>query len=147
MSVALPIAVADLVVADFNAATFSQSVVAVRSYFPRYTLEELLTARVTVVPKDSPRARETRGSFQRDVVLDVAVQKQLVAADAAAEQVLADALVLLTEELLEYYETRSPSGTGLAFVDGGYALLWDPDHLNEKHVFTSVMTLTFRKWS
>jgi hypothetical protein len=143
----LAIAAADAIVADFTAATFSQPISPVRKYEPKFTLTELKTARVTVVPKDAPRRRTSRSQFERDVLVDIALQKALAATNDTDEQAETDALSDLAEELLSYYEERMVSGTGLTMFEGNYVVMWEPEHLIEKKVFSSVMTLTLRKWS
>ncbi|HND54215.1 MAG TPA: hypothetical protein PLV92_17515, partial [Pirellulaceae bacterium] len=74
---------ADAVVADLNAATFSQPFTAQRSYLPRWKLEELATIRVTVVPKDDVGERASRAQWQEDYQLDVAIQQRLGANETA----------------------------------------------------------------
>ena len=133
---------ADAVVADLNAATFSQSFTAQRSYLPRWKLEELATIRVTVVPKDDVGERASRAQWQEDYQLDVAIQQRL----GANETAQMDALVLLGQELADYFKSRNPAGDFATLVAVAFAPLFDPDHLEKHKTLTTVLNLTFRGW-
>ena len=133
---------ADAVVADLNAATFSQPFTAQRSYLPRWKLEELATIRVTVVPKDDVGERASRAQWQEDYQLDVAVQQRL----GASETAQMDALVLLGQELADYFKSRNPAGDLATLVAVAFAPLFDPDHLEKHKTLTTVLNLTFRGW-
>jgi hypothetical protein len=133
---------ADAVVADLNAATFSQPFTAQRSYLPRWKLEELATIRVTVVPKDDMGERASRAQWQEDYQLDVAIQQRL----GANETAQMDALVLLGQELADYFKSRNPAGDLATLVAVAFAPLFDPDHLEKHKTLTTVLNLTFRGW-
>ena len=133
---------ADAVVADLNAATFSQPFTAQRSYLPRWKLEELATIRVTVVPKDDVGERASRAQWQEDYQLDVAIQQRL----GANETAQMDALVLLGQELADYFKSRNPTGDLATLVAVAFAPLFDPDHLEKHKTLTTVLNLTFRGW-
>lgn len=133
---------ADAVVADLNAATFSQSFTAQRSFLPRWKLEELATIRVTVVPKDDVGERASRAQWQEDYQLDVAIQQRL----GANETAQMDALVLLGQELADYFKSRNPAGDLATLVAVAFAPLFDPDHLEKHKTLTTVLNLTFRGW-
>ncbi|HNB60283.1 MAG TPA: hypothetical protein PK308_08205 [Phycisphaerales bacterium] len=133
---------ADAVVADLNAATFSQPFTAQRSYLPRWKLEELATIRVTVVPKDDVGERASRAQWQEDYQLDVAIQQRL----GANETAQMDALVLLGQELADYFKSRNPAGDLATLVAVAFAPLFDPDHLEKHKTLTTVLNLTFRGW-
>ena len=133
---------ADAVVADLNATTFSQPFTAQRSYLPRWKLEELATIRVTVVPKDDVGERASRAQWQEDYQLDVAIQQRL----GANETAQMDALVLLGQELADYFKSRNPAGDLATLVAVAFAPLFDPDHLEKHKTLTTVLNLTFRGW-
>lgn len=133
---------AEAVVADLNAATFSQRFTAQRSYLPRWKLEELATIRVTVVPKDDVGERASRAQWQEDYQLDVAIQQRL----GANETAQMDALVLLGQELADYFKSRNPAGDLATLVAVAFAPLFDPDHLEKHKTLTTVLNLTFRGW-
>ena len=133
---------ADAVVADLNAATFSQPFTTQRSYLPRWKLEELATIRVTVVPQDDVGERASRAQWQEDYQLDVAIQQRL----GANETAQMDALVLLGQELADYFKSRNPAGDLATLVAVAFAPLFDPDHLEKHKTLTTVLNLTFRGW-
>src|SRR5512136_3281491 len=128
---------ADAVVADLNAATFSQSFTAQRSYLPRWKLEELATIRVTVVPKDDVGERASRAQWQEDYQLDVAIQQRL----GANETAQMDALVLLGQELADYFKSRNPAGDLATLVAVAFAPLFDTDHPEKHKTLTPVLNL------
>ena len=141
----MPAAIVQLaaaVVADLNAATFSQPFTAQRSYLPRWKLEELATIRVTVVPKDDVGERASRAQWQEDYQLAVAIQQRL----GANETAQMDALVLLGQELADYFKSRNPAGDLATLVAVAFAPLFDPDHLEKHKTLTTVLNLTFRGW-
>ncbi|MFM7842918.1 MAG: hypothetical protein ACKPEY_01640 [Planctomycetota bacterium] len=133
---------ADVIVADLNAATFSQSFITERSYLPRWRLEDLSTIRVTVVPKDNVGERASRSQWQEDYQIDVAVQQRL----GSNEQDQADGLIQLAEELADYFKTRNPTGDLATLIAVAFTPLFDPDHLEKHKTLTTVIALTFRGW-
>ena len=139
---AVIVQLADAIVTDLNAATFSQSFIAQRTYLPRWKLEELAMIRVSVVPKDDVSERASRTQWQEDYQLDVAVQQKL----GTNETTQMDGLLLLGQELADYFKSRNPSGDLATLVAVGFAPLFDPEHLEKHNTLTTVITLTFRGW-
>jgi hypothetical protein len=133
---------ADAVVADLNAATFSQSFLAARAYIPRWKLEELATIRVTVVPKDDVGERASRSQWQEDYQLDVAIQQKL----SSNETAQMDGLILLGQELADHFKTRNPTGDLATLTAVAFAPLFDLEHLEKHKTLTTVLNLTFRGW-
>jgi len=133
---------ADAVVADLNAATFSQPFTAQRSYLPRWKLEDLGTIRVTVVPKDDAGERASRSQWQEDYQIDVAIQRKL----GSDETAQLDGLILLAQEVADYFKSRNPTGDSATLVAVAFAPLFDPDHLEKHKTLTTVVNLTFRGW-
>jgi hypothetical protein len=136
------VAIASAIVADLNAHAFSQAFVAQRSYLPRYRLEELQDIRVTVVPKDDVGQRASRSQWQQDYKVDVALQQRL-GADELAQM---DSLILLAQELSDYFKARNPAGDMVTLAEVTFAPLFDPDHLEKHKTLTTVINLTFRGW-
>ena len=133
---------ADAVVLDLNEATFSQPFVSQRAYLPRWKLEELATIRVTIVPKDDVGERASRVQWQEDYQLDVAIQQRL----GTNETEQMDTLILLGQELADYFKTRNPTGNVATLVAVAFAPLFDPEHLEKHKTLTTVINLTFRGW-
>lgn len=88
--------VADAIVTELNAATFSQPVNAVRSYLPQYKLTEMQNLHVTVVPKILVVAVPDRSRSQSDYSFDVAVQKKF----SSGSNPELDALIDLVQEIV-----------------------------------------------
>lgn len=137
----IAIDIADAVVGELNAGSFMQEFTAVRAYRPQYELAELKDLRVTVVPAGVEETSAARTITQRDVSIDVGVQKKLTVADA--EEL--DPLMALVEELQSFFRRRRLSGYREAIcVKTANEPLYSVEHLDEFRQFTSVIRLTFR---
>jgi len=139
--------IADAVAAEINTAapgTFSQAFTAVRKVVPAYELEELTDLKVTVVPKAVEISGSTRSASQYDITVDIGIQKKLPpGSDASDEQV--ETLGTLVDQLAEYLRRRPLSAAPFAsWVGITNDPVYAPEHLLEKRVFTSVLTLTYR---
>jgi len=133
--------IADAIVAELNAATFSQPVTAVRHYLPQFDLKEMQTLRVTVVPKAVVLASSDRSRGQGDYSVDVAVQKKFETGDNAE----LDVLTGLTEEIADHFRRkRLTSYPDAAWLKTEQTVLYAPEHIDELRQFTSVLTLTYR---
>ena len=133
---------ADAIVADLNDHTFSQAFQAQRTYLPRWKLEELSTIRVSVVPKDDVGERASRTQWQEDYQVDVAIQQKL----GANESEQMDALILLGQELADFFKSRNPTGNLATLIAVAFAPLFDPEHFENHKTLTTVINLTFRGW-
>lgn len=133
--------VADAVVAELNATTFSQPLSVSRSYLPRVELTDLKILRVTVVPSSVTVAAASRSQTQRDVAIDVAVQKKL----GQEQNASLDPLLALAEEIAEHFRAkRLDSFPGALCVKTEFKPIYAPEHIEQLRTFTSVLTLTFR---
>lgn len=133
--------VADAVVAELDATTFSQPITAIRSYLPRVELADLKTLKVTVVPSSVTVAAASRSQTQRDVAIDVAVQKKL----GQEQNVSLDPLLALAEEIAEHFRAkRLDSFPGALCVKTEFKPIYAPEHIEQLRTFTSVLSLTFR---
>lgn len=133
--------IADAVVDELNAGTFSQTFLAERQYRPDFDLAEMKTLHVTVVPKGIAVSGLSRSQNLFDVSVDVAVQKK-VAAESDAEL---DPLMTLVEELAESFRLRRLSSLPSAvWLKTENVPVYAVEHLEQKKLFTSVLTFTFR---
>ena len=133
--------IADAIVAELNAATFSQSVAAERHYLPQFELKEMQTLHVTVVPKTVVLASSDRSRSQRDYSIDMAVQKRLETGDNAE----LDPLLALVEQIADHFRGRRlASFPDAAWLKTEQTVLYAPEHIDELRQFTSVLTLTYR---
>ncbi len=142
----LIVSVANAIVDVLNTApagTFAQGFAAERQYKPEYDLAQLKTLKVTVVPKKMEIAGLGRNVNQHDVAVDVGIQKKV--ASASIDEL--DPLMALVEHIADYLRLKR-----LALSENESALwvktenipIYSPEHLEQKQVFTSVLTMTFR---
>jgi hypothetical protein len=135
---------ADAVAAELNAAppgTFDLPLVAVRHYRPVFELVELKTLRVSVVPKKIEITGLSRTTNQHEVTIDVAVQKKVTEGDTAE----LDGLMSLVERVGDYLRLRRLSAMPTAiWSKTENAPVYSPEHLEQKQVFTSVLSVTFK---
>jgi hypothetical protein len=133
---------ADAIVAKLNAATLSQAFTAVRLYAPLEDLETLSTLKVTVVPRSAFFEGADRHRKTVTAQVDVGVQRR---SDLSPADL--DDLMVLVEEIVDLFPFGALSTyLGASVVGVANAPIWASDHLNEKHVFTSVITLTVKVW-
>jgi hypothetical protein len=145
--VALVIDIADVVVALLNGddADFSQDFEAQRKVRPSFELADLTDLRVTVVPKAVETSIASRSLSQYDVQVDVGIQKKLPA--GADEEVEVATMCGLVEEVADFLKGKPLEGDGWRASWVRPAVnepVYSTEHLAEKRVFTSVLTLTYR---
>ena len=138
--------IADAVTAELNAAapgTFTQSFTAVRKVLPFYELQDLAGLKVTVVPKAVEITGSTRSNSQYDFSIDIGIQKKLGSPSALEAEV--ESLGAVVDQIAEYLRRRPlPGAPFAAWVSTINDPVYAPEHLLEKRVFTSVLTLTYR---
>ena len=139
----------DAVVAKLNEGVFSESFVAVRHYRPTHELAELRDLKVSVVPKSIESSVESRELCAFDYAIDVGVQKR-VTPNTPAE---IDALLSLVQEIDDAlrmvtltWPVEGDEDMEAAWIASANEPVYAPDHLAEHHVFTSVLTITYRIW-
>jgi len=133
--------IADAVVAELASGAFSQSFSPERRVLPEYELADLKDLRVTVVPRSVEITGSSRTMSQHDVQVDVGVQKRL-AKNLDAEVA---SLLSLVDEIAEFLKRRPLQGAPYAvWVRTANEPVYAPDHLAEKRLFTSVLTVTYR---
>lgn len=136
--------IADAVVAELSAApdgTFSETFSAVRRVLPEFDLEDLAELKVSVVPKSVEITGSTRAASQYEIAVDVGVQKKL-GKDLDAE---VTALGTLVDEMADYLRQRTLEQAPFAvWVGIRNEPVYVPEHLAERRVFTSVLTVTYR---
>ena len=140
------LATADAVVATINAsgllAAFPGALPAVRAYLPQYDLQDMDVLHVTVVPKGIVEVIGSRDGIQYDHSVDVAVQKRSQAGGTLTDL---DALTDLAQELAASFRlARLAAFPAASWIRTEHLALYDTDHLQRLHQFTSVFTLTFR---
>jgi hypothetical protein len=136
--------IATAVAAELNAApegTFGAPVQAVCSVLPVYDLTQMADLKVTVVPKGVQISGATRAASQFDVQVDVGIQKKL-GSDLETEVAT---LLDLVDEVAQYLRKRPLAGVPHAsWISTANEPVYAPEHLADKRLFTSVLTLTYR---
>jgi hypothetical protein len=130
------------VTAELNATAFSLPLLAVRHYEPTFELSAMSTLRVSVVPRSLTSKALDRNRDSFDFEIDVAVQKK-------TDPTLAnlDALMELVEEIADHLRLNPLSTLpDVRCMEVANAPVYALDHLQEFRQFTSVITLTYRKW-
>ena len=138
---ALVIDIADAVAAELAGGSFSEEFTPERRVLPDFELADLAGLKVTVVPKGVEIAGASRSLSQHDVQIDVGVQKKL-GSELDAEVA---ALCGLVEEIAAFLKGhRLADAGGAAWVRTANEPVYSPEHLAEKRLFTSVLTVTYR---
>ena len=130
---------ADALVALLNENEFGQPFVAVRHYNPTFKLSDMTTLHVTVAAKNSGEALTSRVDIQQDVEIDVGIQRRLPTINNAESDVLMD----LVEGIADYVRQTRAVGSGF-WLSTANAIIYDPEDMSERRLFTSVLTFTFR---
>jgi len=139
---AMIIDIAESVVAELNATSFSQPVSAVRHYAPQYDVAEMTTLHVTVVPKGLTSQMLDRNRDTFEYLVDLAVQQKVDQANPPL-----DALMTLVEEIANHFRARAlASFPNARCTEVKNEPVYSPEHLTELGQFTSVLTLKFRVW-
>lgn len=140
MSAPLVIALADAVVAELNARSWSVTFEAARCVLPEAELKDLAALRVTVVPRSQECGRLSRREMSRHVVIDVAIQHRL--AGDIDELMPLDAI--LVDELLRHFLCRRLADPPAVCIAAGNAPIYSSEHLREMGLLTTVVSLTFQ---
>lgn len=136
------IAIADAVITELNATAFSQPLTAVRHYEPTFELSAMSTLRVSVVPRSLTSKTLDRNRDSFDFEIDVAVQKKT---DPTLTNL--DELMELVEEIADHLRLNPLSTLPeVRCMEVANAPVYALEHLQEFRQFTSVITLTYRKY-
>ena len=134
--------IADSVVAEINATTFSQPVMAVRYYAPQFEIADMGTLHVSVVPKGLSSKSLDRSRDTFDYMVDVAVQQKVDPTNPPL-----DVLMGLVEEIADHFRAAAlASFPNARCTEVKNEPVYLPEHLSELGQFTSVLTLTFKVW-
>jgi H2-forming N5,N10-methylenetetrahydromethanopterin dehydrogenase-like enzyme len=137
-SVAASIAAA--VKAELAGQTFSPPITCERKYAPHWDLRDIDGVQVTVVPRGNELASESRAQLSNQVSVDVAVQKKVSAATPAE----LDPLMNLVQDVTDFLTRRPLAGFALAsWLRITNTPIYAPEHLADKRLFTSVLTVTY----
>ena len=115
-----------------------------RMVLPIHDLSQLRELTISVVPRGVQVQSITRKLSQYDCQVDIGIQQKLTVPQNEIDPVVKD-LSGLVQQITDYLQ-RQP------LTDMPYAIwikvenepIYDPDHLANQRVFTSVLTLTYR---
>lgn len=136
----LAVQLAETVVNELNAASFSQAFTATRNYLPLFELSEFKTLRVTVMPGTTTLETRSRQTCQQDSTIEIAIQHKL----ADCENTTIDPLLGLVEEIADHFRFRRFSTPDVIWIKTENEPQLAQEHLDQFRVFTSLLTLTFR---
>jgi hypothetical protein len=144
---AVVIEIADAVAAALNAASLSMPFTAERLYVVKVgkqdeDADDLATLKVSVVPHRLSLIQITRGDDDFSYTIDVGVQKRVENYTPA----VVDPYMLLVQEIIDLFLAEGlPSYPDASFDSAENDPIVDWGHLHEHEVFTSVISLTFKK--
>ena len=135
--------VADAIITQMQAATWSQAFEIERVYMDRAESSELKTLRVQLMCGASDPSTMTRKHRRWTHTIQIAVRKNVDPANVAS----IDALAAFAEDIAEYWSSGSSDGkrvvTNTAATVAGVSFLpYSPDVLDTARCFISVITLT-----
>jgi hypothetical protein len=117
----------------------------VKLYDPTCKLAELAVGRIVIVPKDRKDEFLTRGASQRDIRLDVAVQRKLPAdASASNDAVVIEQMMEICDQIITMCEGVILSSSLAAQVATECPAIFSPADLQGMRVATGIVTFTFR---
>ncbi len=137
----IAIDIADTIVESLNSAeagTFAQEFTAHRRVLPDYELSELKELTVTVVPKSVEISSASRDMSYLDVTIDIGIQ-QKIGRDTDAE---VSRLSELVDSIVNFLIRRSFAN--ISFKSISNDPIYAPEHLLDKRLFTSIITITYR---
>ena len=136
------IQIADALVVKLTGGTFSQPITPVRMVVPSFDLKELVTLKVTIVPRSVDSSIITRASDQDDFVIDIGVQKKLTEAFESE----AVALIALVSEIKDFLRLKNLSiGSAFAmWLNTKIDPVYSREHIASDTVFTSIISVTYR---
>lgn len=138
--------IADAVVETLNSADLSFGVEAERMYVPVHSLRDLADLKVPVVPSTlglSATILNRKRQHTFEVTVDVGIQRR-----TGRSRDDLDALAGLAQEVIDLFlgrELALPGGRTARVTAVANDPVFDPGHLEEHGVFTSVVTLTIRE--
>lgn len=145
---AVIISIAEAVKDALNGASLSLAFTAERVYVPIHEMRDLAGLKVSVVPATlEGRLIDRSGRNLYDYAIHVGIQKSIGqgAMSYADINSAADPLMGLCEEIADIFDGKALNSTPVArCVDTKNEPIYSPLHIDEKRVFTSLITLVFR---
>lgn len=138
MSIATKIA--EAVVYELASHAFSHEFNPVMLVLPAFEPSELEVLRVTVVPRTIEIDRVTRGSSRYTVGIDIGIQKRISGTPEDTVKSMGD----LADEIADFLKAADLSQfPEAAWQSCSNDPLYVPEHLSQKRVFTSILSLKY----
>jgi hypothetical protein len=135
----VPADLADAVLAAIQGNGWSMPLSASRKFVPNYDLRDLDGLVVTVVPRSVGTTNAARSLLGNEIAIDVAIQRKV--SSAAPEQI--DPLMDIVQEVFDFLTRLKLTGQSAAWLRIANQPIYAPEHLSEKRLFTSVITVTY----
>lgn len=148
---AVIVEIAEAVKDALNAATLSQVFTASRVYVPVHELRDLKDLTVSVVPVDiENQLLDRRGDKLYTHHVDIGIQRVIGQGRMTDDEINAavDPLMQLAQEMIDLFFPRElpiPTPPVPRCTDAQNRPIFAPAHLDEKRVFTSLVTLGFKQ--
>jgi len=116
------------------------AIAATRSYVPEFSLPELGTAKLTVVPSALTAELASRGAHEFDYSVDIGIHRRV------ADDNETDAMVRFVEEVLDTVRSTAIDIAGLRVGVPTLVAnepIFSPEHLREQRTFVSVVRATY----
>lgn len=145
------IEIADAVANALSTASLSLPFTVTRHYVPIHELRNLKDLTISVVPASvDPKILDRSGHQIYDYLIDVGIQKFIGQGGMTEQEIHAvcDPLMQLAEEIVDlfFFELLPISvDPSPRCIDADQKPIFHPEHLDEKRVFTSLVTLNFRQ--
>lgn len=138
MSAGNSILIANAMVDAITEAALLQTVTAARRYVVDFDLKEMTTARVSMVPSAVREAMQSRGTDVIEIDIDVAVQKRAITSEEC------DALMALTDQIVALFRFVDIGDDTAKNTAVDRRFIYDQEGLQDKRLFTSIATMTFK---
>ena len=135
------------VVTEVNTGSYSEAFTAQRYYQPVFSLPDMSTLHVSVVPKSILLEASSRSDQQYEVAIDIAVQKKIPGA-LATQLANVDTLMDVVEEIMDLLRMGGslPTYTAAQWVSIENTPIYDDEHLDTMRQFSSVITVIYKVW-
>jgi hypothetical protein len=115
-----------------------------RQVLPIHDLAQLRELTVSVVPRGVQIQSVTRRLSQYDCQVDIGIQQKLTVPQDEIDTKVKE-LSQLVQQITEYLQRQQLTDMPYAiWIKVENVPIYDPDHLANQRVFTSVLTLTYR---
>jgi hypothetical protein len=129
----------EAVVAELNAGGFSQTFTAARFYLPKFDLKDTAALVVAVAPRSYATEMLSRERDEETLGVDIGILKRQTS-ESAGE---IDPLVHLVQEFKDRFRGKTFTSPAAVCTEIIIDPLYDPDFLDQKRQFVSVLQLSW----